>query len=983
MPPQIDVAGEIELAEELREVLQELFAGYQRVVIKREFSGNLSGSRVLLVRPIHAGGAEIPAVVKLAATSLIQKEIHAFDRMRNMLYSIVDVRDSHVPESGSWGALRYVLHGGGLFEVESLHSYYDEHAIDEVLYLVAQLFTLVNQVYQQSDFAPEVPWRAGYDRVMPVNLLVAPGTPPAEATLHVVAAASLPAQTLQQREWVRLEGFAVTKVDVRKGTVTLDRPNASAVGAPSYVVRLKYSGEIPAYAEGEVVPEVTGQIRETRTSQLERFAREALGKGHRAGARSIPSPGLDLPELPNPLLGALDLLKDYQDVRIALIHGDLNLENIMIDTERKHVGIIDLAEARKDHILHDFLRLETEVMTKLVPQTLHAHRLSPITETFNLYHYLHANVPGACAPSGAATAPDPALNRELALLQNIREAARRYLSDDRKMDEYYQGLLLYLVGALKFGNLARAPTAPLPKQVAFWSAAAIQQILTPLVPKEAAVPGTGAQKSHALLLSFVPEVKVRRSGSNFLMDPQVGMALTPEDVVSTYAGAEAQFFCDEGSLIVVSPNRNHQADCRDPAPDLPLNFPLPDKKALIAQSFASAIAHREDDRPALFESPRNTHVATSRPDFRWRPVAGAKRYRLTLRMPGGRAWEQETQETALPFPGDLPPLEPGSCHTAIVEAIGAPFPEEFTRETVRFCVLDERGHADLQRSEEAVYSVTEDPTARRVLLAQLYQAHRLWTEAIAALEGVFRFEENVAPELRIQLGALYLRTGDYTRADERCAEILALPPDEVDVETRALARMGRACVRYVQGDLPGALEQLAAAGEGACAGEARSLRDRLQRATQSAALHQGPIRLSDYVRHVAERIAPEQIREEMSRISGELIERLQALDTFNLQPNWGPVRSLGLERADAMEILTAAFVTTERLVEQLSPQMLAVGVKGPSAAHAIRRAARETAEALGMSPEAARDFAERYAELVEADLDTFRALLSDKASRSS
>jgi len=75
--------------------------------------------------------------------------------------------------------------------------------------------------------------------------------------------------------------------------------------------------------------------------------------------------------------------------------------------------------------------------------------------------------------SAAGKPPHRTLEKPLAMLVAIRRTARKYLFDPEDWTEYYQGLVLYLLGAMKFGNLDRIPEAPapLPKQVAFWGAA--------------------------------------------------------------------------------------------------------------------------------------------------------------------------------------------------------------------------------------------------------------------------------------------------------------------------------------------------------------------------------------------------------------------------------------------------------------------------------------------------------------------------------
>jgi hypothetical protein len=118
--------------------------------------------------------------------------------------------------------------------------------------------------------------------------------------------------------------------------------------------------------------------------------------------------------------------------------------------------------------LHDFLCLETEIITKLIPEILQRRNLSPLPALATLYWQLHWATfqPGAAPP----VLPHPDLKKSWAMLTTTRRAARYYLFETGAASEYYQGLALYLLGALKFKNLNQAPESPLPKQAAFWSA---------------------------------------------------------------------------------------------------------------------------------------------------------------------------------------------------------------------------------------------------------------------------------------------------------------------------------------------------------------------------------------------------------------------------------------------------------------------------------------------------------------------------------
>ena len=55
--PKIENPANLDLSQDTEGVLQKIFAGYQKITLKKEFSGGLSGGRVFEVRPIRGGGA--------------------------------------------------------------------------------------------------------------------------------------------------------------------------------------------------------------------------------------------------------------------------------------------------------------------------------------------------------------------------------------------------------------------------------------------------------------------------------------------------------------------------------------------------------------------------------------------------------------------------------------------------------------------------------------------------------------------------------------------------------------------------------------------------------------------------------------------------------------------------------------------------------------------------------------------------------------
>ncbi|MBN1643122.1 MAG: hypothetical protein JXA09_17950, partial [Anaerolineae bacterium] len=176
--------------------------------------------------------------------------------------------------------------------------------------------------------------------------------------------------------------------------------------------------------------------------------------------------------LPNPLRSVEEVLGATRHLKANAIHGDLNLENVLVDPQVRDVRLIDFAEARQDHVLHDFLRLEAEVVTKVLPAVLASAGL-PAATVRPFYEQLH------CATfqfdqDSASRLRSSALERPFAILSAIREAARHGFYDRDDATEYYQGLTIYLLGTLKYDNLDRIRDA---KRIAFLCAATVQPLL--------------------------------------------------------------------------------------------------------------------------------------------------------------------------------------------------------------------------------------------------------------------------------------------------------------------------------------------------------------------------------------------------------------------------------------------------------------------------------------------------------------------------
>lgn len=540
MFPAIENPNNLDCPVVAEQIIKTMFANYRRVVIRQELGGGFSGGRVLEVQPIQADGTpELPVVVKLATISLIQKEWLAYQQhIHRRLPYIAQVSAEPVllPDLG-WGGLRYTLMGGATFEVISLRDYCARaDSTDKDIHRVLErLLKIMRHLWRYNEVNPQFQLRAGYDRLLPVNLLIQHQPTGSVGQPYIITPDLLPVAPLQVGDHVHVSGFAISKVNPVTQTVTFNRPQPLP-NTPAYFLRCRSSQveQLVTYQANQIMEPFEGEIIETRMSRLHAEIQRALGESYEVTAPMLLLP--DQSSLPNPLLALDSTLNVTRGVKLAVIHGDFHLENILIEPETGMISLIDFADAHQNHILHDFLRLETEVTTKLIPEILYRHNLSPLHTLASFYWQLHCTdfKGGKVKPS----LPHPDLQKPWSMLTLLRQTAREYFLEADDSTEYYQGLMIYLLGALKLKNLNTVPEAPLPKQAAFWTAALVHLFLTtpgndPDTPPPPLAPIIAAQLQTTTMPGKT--AVVQSTGPTTQAEAERRLAAMPLDVIPTLA----------------------------------------------------------------------------------------------------------------------------------------------------------------------------------------------------------------------------------------------------------------------------------------------------------------------------------------------------------------------------------------------------------------------------------------------------------------
>ena len=592
----IDTPRSLQLTALDQQLIGALFAQATKVTVLNEFTDGRTATRVLLARATASDGVEeLPAVIKLGPRTLIEPEWQATQRqVLDRLPGFAAVRGKPVyladDASEQRGALRYAQVGDGIFAVESLSRYSSHATIQDLWQVLAnRLFRQLGRLWQATQQRATISFQQRYDAILPVNLEVeiddnAQGYPTfLDARYMTASNAGLP--PLQPGVVVRLDGFVVTESSADGRTLTLDLPPQNGPVSSAYRLRVQRPSNDPPCPVGTTFPATTGRVHATRQSLLQGYLQPHLGDGidltqptvYLSEQHNLPNP------LPNPLFALPTLLAHTQEGRLATIHGDLNLRNILIDPAARTAHIIDCASARQDHVLHDLLRLERDLLTDGAAQSFFQADLPP-TAIVRFYQQLHCATRGAAHDPGHFAWPtelEPALAKLFVMIATLRHAARDLLATPGDWAEYYTGLILHLVGALKYRDLDNPAPGQQPKAIAFWAAAALCDLV-------AGLPQGDSQRCRDIPLRYFDITRSTDAAASAR-----DVSFSPETPASSKGVEPATNLESLPTKGIEPPTRADQAPVQRR-----LDVAAP-AQATLHRPFSLAVALRQQDSPRL------------------------------------------------------------------------------------------------------------------------------------------------------------------------------------------------------------------------------------------------------------------------------------------------------------------------------------------------------------------------------------------------
>jgi hypothetical protein len=386
-------------------LIKTLFRKYSRVVLEREFRSGYSGARTFLALPIRGDGrADAYTIAKIGDKRSIQREFENFEQFVKDTLPPITARIQEPPvavarSTDDKAVLRYTFIGEpGKLPVslrEALLTNPDPAPIH-------RLFDTFGPNWWMQRKPHTFRLSEEYDRLLPAHYVIERVTN-VRAPEGTLDGASAPDNArFDYGDLVQLRNFS--EVELRADGSGYALTGKPAPGQPA--LRARFLSPVTG---GSPAEPMIGRVIGTRASLMKGFVA-----------------GMDLFGLPDPLQKLPTVLGDSVHGTQSTIHGDLNLENVLIGLGGI-VWLIDFALTRDGHPLMDFAHLEADVI---------AHVIAP-----RLGHPRDAVRLGEVAPQFDA------------LRAGLRSVALRCLLNPSQPREYDLALFMACVGALKYNNL--------------------------------------------------------------------------------------------------------------------------------------------------------------------------------------------------------------------------------------------------------------------------------------------------------------------------------------------------------------------------------------------------------------------------------------------------------------------------------------------------------------------------------------------------
>ena len=344
------------------DLLQAQFRAYRRVLVEAEFRSGYSGARTLLALPIRDDNRhDAAAIIKIGSRRGIEQEFANYETFVQNTLPPLTARILSRPQTTRQprsphrlASLRYTFIGEPGQKPTSLRQ---QLLRDPDPAWLEKLFRTFGANWWRQHQPYRYRLATEFDRKLPAHLVLQPvGLVRGRVSGQLLDGS----QPLTPGRW-----SVGDTVELRHFRVAEYHPEGSTPGGYLALLGQVAEGQIPpklrwlgeTYREGQV-----GRVVATRESLLER----AVGREPLAVSEEEQAVGRQLPAASRQPLAAIpSLLNETIQGTRSVIHGDLNLENILVGPDGG-VWLIDFAETRLGPPVYDFAHLGAELIAHVI-----------------------------------------------------------------------------------------------------------------------------------------------------------------------------------------------------------------------------------------------------------------------------------------------------------------------------------------------------------------------------------------------------------------------------------------------------------------------------------------------------------------------------------------------------------------------------------------------------------------------------------------
>ena len=393
----IEMHENIDLAEGDRQLFMALFNRHQRVIIENQFLSGYSGARTFLIRPILVDGKqEAQTIVKISSRLNVLKEFDNYEQFVKDRLPPITARIQRNPISVAKSGLAALQYTFLAEPGQSPLSLRNALLKNPQILLFDQLFENFASHWwlQRSPYTFKL--MQEYDAILPPHLILEPVEAKSETVVNLEPFTSTDSLPIKVGDIVKVNSF--DDCEIRADGKSYALHGAPVAGKAK--LRIRWLGTTPPNGD-------KAKVVHTR----ENYLREKTADFSLLG-------------LPDPITSLDDVLERSLHGTKSIIHGDLNLENILVGPGSL-VWLIDFAQTGEGHALKDFAHLYMEVI---------AHVIS--VQNISVEAFL-----------------DMLQNQSNPLLLKIESLAKRCQLDSEQQIEFNLAAGITCLGALKFDTV--------------------------------------------------------------------------------------------------------------------------------------------------------------------------------------------------------------------------------------------------------------------------------------------------------------------------------------------------------------------------------------------------------------------------------------------------------------------------------------------------------------------------------------------------